>query len=286
MERLRVERELYVASALYFERAYYAKRAVAQQMILFVCERLAGRYYYAVARMYSDGVDVFHVTDSYRGVVSVADNFVFYLFESLYALFYKDLSDGGETESVFHYLYKLFFVVGKTAARSAERECGAQNNGIAYILCRLFCFFYRVRYFGGERRLSYLYAKVLEELAVFRLLYTFAARAEKLYLAFVKNAFLFELHCKVKTGLSAKSRDYRVGALVTEYLCHVFERERFHVYFICDGRIRHYRRGVGVCEYYFISFFFERKARLCSRIVEFRRLTYYDRTGTDDEYFL
>ena len=96
--------------------------------------------------MYADGVEVFHVTDGYRGIVGVAHDFVLYLFVALYALFNEDLMYGRKRKRVFDYLEELLFVVRETAARAAQRKCGSEHYGITDIRNCFESFFYRICY--------------------------------------------------------------------------------------------------------------------------------------------
>ena len=68
--------------------------------------------------------------------------------------------------------------------------------------------------------------------------------------------------------------------------CHIFQCKRLHINFICNGRVCHYSRRIGIAQDYFIPLFFQRKTCLCSRIIKFRCLSDYNRTRTNNQYFL
>ena len=53
---------------------------------------------------------------------------------------------GRERKRVLHHVAHLVGVIGKSAARSAERERGAQDNGVAYLFRRLKTLFDTVGY--------------------------------------------------------------------------------------------------------------------------------------------
>ena len=236
--------------------------------------------------MYSDGVDVFHIAYGDHGVVCVAHDLVFDLLVSADALFDKHLMHGGELQRVLHYFAQLVLIVGKAASGAAERECGAQNDGISDVARRALGFLDRVGYDGGEHRLAEALAKLLEFFAVLRHIYRFGACAKQLRLALGKYSLPLKLHCEIQTRLSADSGKDCVRALISDDLRHIFERQRLHVDLIRHRRVGHYSSGVGVHEYYLVSLFAQRNARLRSGVVEFRRLSDNDRSRAYNKYFL
>ena len=127
--------------------------------------------------MYSDGVDVFHIAYGDHGVVCVAHDLVFDLLVSADALFDKHLMHGGELQCVLHYFAQLVLIVGKAASGAAERECGAQNDGISDVARRALGFLDRGD-LRRKHRLAKALAKLLEFFAVLRHIYRFGACAK------------------------------------------------------------------------------------------------------------
>ena len=236
--------------------------------------------------MDADGVEILHITDGYRRVVGVTDDLVFYFLVALDALLDEHLTDGGEGESVLHLLPQLVCVVGKAAARAAEGEGGAKDNGVAYLFRRFKSLFGAVGYLRGHYRLAYLLAKLLKKLPVLRSLNALGARAEHFNAAFFEHALLCELHCEIQPRLAADAGDYCVRELIAADASEVFERERLHIYLIRDRGVGHYRGGVGVCKDDLVALLFERKARLSARVVKFGSLTYDDGARAYDEHLV
>ena len=189
--------------------------------------------------------------------------------------------NGGELEGVKAYLVELGLVVCETAARTAEGECRTENYGITDSLGRRLRFLDAVGYLRGNGGLTDRLAELLEKLSVLGSFYTLATRTEKLGVALLENTLLLELHSEVKTGLSAYTGNDSVRTLVAQNLCNVFERKRLHIHLICYSGVGHNGCGVGVYEYNLVALFFERKARLCTCVIELCGLTYNDRTGAD-----
>ena len=235
--------------------------------------------------MDSDGIDVFHVADGDRRIVRVPHDFVFDFLEALDALFHEHLPDRRKRKGVFQDFTKFLFIVGKSAARTAQRERGAQNNGIADLFRRRHSLFHTGGDQAGQDGFAEPFAKLFEKFAIFRTFDAFGAGAEHFHLTFVQDALFEKLHGEVKPRLPADTRYDGVRPFVTQNLAEIFQRERFHIYFVRRLRIGHDGRGIGVDEHNLVSFLFQRKARLRARIVEFRRLPDDDRAATYDEYF-
>jgi len=286
VERVRVERELHVAAALDLQRADDAKRAVPEQMVLLVRQRLTGRDDDRVAGVYADRVDVLHVADGDRGVVAVAHDLVLDLLVALDALLDEHLLDGREPERVFHQRAELVLAVGEAAAGAAERERRAQHDRIADLFRRLNALVDRVCDQGRQHRLPELLAELLEQLAVLGALDRARRRAEQLDLALAQHALFLELHREVQPRLAADAGHDRVRALEAQDFREVLELQRLHIDLVGDGRVRHDRRGVRVHEDDLVALLLERQARLRSGIVELRRLPDDDGSRADDEYLV
>ena len=242
--RAGIERKLDIAAAGYLEFTDDAQRTVAEHVAVAVGERENGCNDDGVAGVNADRVDIFHAADRDGVIVAVAHYLELYLLIALDALLDEHLMNGRECERIRSKLLKLRSILGKAAASTSESERGTQNYRVADALCRSSRLLDIIGYLGRDDRLAYRLAHLLEQFSVLCALDALAARTEQLNTAFAEDALLLELHCKVKTGLSADAGNYRVGALVTDYLCYIFKRKRLHVHLVRDGGIRHDRRGV------------------------------------------
>ena len=283
LEGMGVKSKLNIASALDLQRANDLQRTVAEHMIFLIGERLRGTNDNGVACVDSHGVDVLHVTDGDGSVVFVAHHLVFDLLEALDALLDQNLMNRRERQGVFHHWQKFFLVIRKSAARAAQRKGGTKHHGITDLLGNLQAFLKGIGNIRRKHRLAKALTKLLEQLSVLRPLDRLTARSEKLNAALLKNSFLFKLHGKVKTRLTADSRKNGVGTLKSYDLCDIFQRQRLHIDLIGNAGIGHNGRGVGIAKNDLIAFLLECKAGLRSGIVEFRRLSDDDGAGTDDQ---
>ena len=250
-------------------------------MILLVGKRLRGTYHDGVARVNTNRIDVLHITDGNGGIVMIPHDLVFDFLEALDALLYKHLMHRGKCQGVFHQQKKFFFIVGKAATRSTKRKGGTKHNGISDLPCDLQSFFDRIGYIRGKNGLAETLAQLLEKLSVLCSLNRFTACSEKLDTAFLKDSLFFKLHSQIQSRLTADTGQDRVGALITNNLCDIFQCQRLHIDLIRNGGIRHNRCGVGVTKDDFVALFLKSKARLRSRVVKLCRLTDNDRTGAD-----
>ena len=64
-----------------------------------------------------------------------------------------------------------------------------------------------------------------------------------------------------------------------------FRVQRFQVYFVRECLVGHDGGGVGVDQHHVDARLLQHAARLCTRVVKFRRLTDDDGTGADYHYF-
>ena len=127
-------------------------------------------------------------------------------------------------QRIFHGFAQLFFVVGKAAARTAERKCRTKHNRIADLFACLDAFFNGVRDDRRQHRLADAFAKLLEQLSVLSHFDAGGRRTEKLDTAFFERSAFFELHGKIETGLAAQTRNERVGMLPADDFCKIVKR--------------------------------------------------------------
>ena len=285
-ERQGVECELHVATALDLQLADNLQRRVAQHLELLVGKRLARRHDDRVARMHAHGVDILHAADADGRVVMVAHHLELDLLVALDALLDEHLVHGRKEQGVAHHFAQLLLVVDESAARTAQRIGGTQHDGIADLGGDLHGLLDRHGDFRFDHRFAQRLAQLLEKFAVFGAFDRLERGAQDLDLALFQDTLLGKLHRKVQARLSAQPRHDGVGTLETDDLGHVFERQGFHVDLVCDMRIGHDRRRVGIHQDYLVSLLLECEARLRTRIVEFRGLADDDRAGTDDHYLV
>ena len=277
-----VKRKLYVTATLYLKLSDKLDSRIVKHLEVVIVKSHDGCNDHTVTGVNANGVDVLHTTDGDRVVSAVAHNLELDLLISLYALLYKNLMNGGCRKCADRKLAKLLFGICKSAACTTKGERGTKNYGIAD-LCRcryrlLKC----VRDVRGDDRLADRFTKCLEKLSVLGSLNRLGRGTEELYAGLTKDALLFKLHRKVKSGLSTDTGYDRVGTLVSDDLCHVLKSKRLHIHLVRDGGVGHYGRGVRVDEDYLVSLLLKCKTRLCSCIVELCCLSDYDGAGADD----
>ena len=103
LERVGMKRKLTVTAALYSEFGYDVERCRSEHLIFLVGERYRRRYDYGVARMYADGVKVFHGADGEHVACAVPEHFELYLLPAADILFDEYLRYGRKHKSVVRY---------------------------------------------------------------------------------------------------------------------------------------------------------------------------------------
>ena len=283
--RFRMQRELHVAAALDLQGADNLDGAALQHVEVVVVERHDRRHNDGVARMHADRVDVFHTADRDGVVGAVAHDLELDLLIALDALLDQHLMHRRKTECLCTRFAKLFFVVGKTAARAAERKRRTQHHGVADRLGGLDRFVHAVCDARRDDRLADLLAQLLEQLSVLGTFDAAAVCAQQLHTALVEYAALLQLDGEIQSCLTADAGDDRVRPLQTQNTRDVFRRQRLHVYLVRNGRVCHDGRRIGIDEDDLVPFLAQGETRLRTRVVKFRRLSDHDGTGADDHNF-
>ena len=141
LERFGIKGKLNVTSSADLQGSDELKSRVTEHVIFFIGKSLGRAYYNGVTGMDSYGIEVFHVTYSDCGIIGITYYFILDLFIALNALFYENFADGRKFKSRCKKLHKFFFIVRKSAAGSAEGECGTKYYGIADLISCLLTFF-------------------------------------------------------------------------------------------------------------------------------------------------
>ena len=191
-----------------------------------------------------------------------------------------------EGDSVFDQLHKFLLIIRKASAGSSKSKCRAQNHRISNFLRRPYCFIHGIRNHRRQYRLSQFFTKLFKLFPVFCPFNTFTAGSQKFRLTLFQNAFFFKLHCQIQPGLSPNPRHNGIRAFMADNLRHIFQRQRFHIYFICNCQIRHNGCRVGIAQHNLVALLFQSKTCLCTCIIKFCRLANHNRAGTDDKYFI
>ena len=285
LRRVGVQCELNVAAAFDLQFFDDLQSGFFQHVEVVIIQCQDRSNYDGVTCVNANGVDVFHTTDCDRVVCTVTHYFEFDFFITFYALFNQYLMYGRQFQRIFHDFDQFSFVVCKAAACTAQCECRTQYYGVTDFVSRFDTFFNGVCDHGRDNGFADGFTHFFEQFTVFCSFDTFDGCTQQFYLTFFQNAFFRQLHSQVQTCLTADTGQDRVGSFVTQNFSDVFQCQGFHVHFVCDCCVCHDCSRVGVNQYYFIAFFFQGKASLCTCIVKFSSLADYDRAGADDQDF-
>ena len=236
--------------------------------------------------MYTNRVNVFHVADSNTVSCTVTHYFVFDFFPSRDTTFYKNFSYTGKSETILEDFSQFVFVISDTTATSTKCVSRTENDRISYLFSKSHTIFYCCYDFRSSNRLTDFFHGVFEFLTVFSLLDRLCCGTDQTHIMLFEKTFFFQFHCKVQTCLATQCRQYAVRFFFKDQLLYNLYSKRLNINFICNGRVCHYSRRIGIAQDYFIPLFFQRKTCLCSRIIKFRCLSDYNRTRTNNQYFL
>ena len=280
-----IERELAVAAADDVERGDDVQRRAAQHLKLLVRERQRRGDDDAVAGVHADGVEVFHAAHGDDVAGAVAHGLKLDLLPAVDIALDEDLRDRGRVEPRLRDECELLCAVGHAAARTAECERRADDDGVADAVRHLQRLGHGVRNAGGDGRLADGGHGLLEELAVLGLVDGFGVRADEADVVLLQKALLVELHRERQARLAAEPGEETVGLFLFNNALDGGQRERLEINFVRERLVGHDRRGVGVDEHDVHARVVQHAARLRAGIVEFRCLPDHDRAGADDHDF-
>ena len=228
--------------------------------------------------MHADRVNIFHTAHRYAAARSVADNLEFNLLPALYRLFEQHLSDARKMQPLRQNFLELLLRLGDAAARAAERIRRADDYRVADFFGKSDAVLQICNDFTRRNRLICTLHQLLEAVTILALFYRCNARADDAHIILVQNPAVIELAGEVQSRLSAHSGNNAVRALALDYLLDILDRERLDIGFRRNPAVGHNRRRVGVHEHGFYALLLNRAARLRSRVVKFRCLTYNNRS--------
>ena len=108
-----------------------------------------------VAGMNANRINIFHTANCNCVVVRVTHYLKLNFFITLNTLFNKHLMYGRKFKCIKTYFYKFFFIVGKTAACTAQSKSRTKYYRVTYSIGSFLCFFNAVCDFRRNNRLAY-----------------------------------------------------------------------------------------------------------------------------------
>ena len=125
--------KLHVAPALDSQSTDNLEAGGAEHLVFLVAQGLAGGHYYAVARVDTHGIQVFHVADSDAVVSAVPHHLVFDLFPPRQRTFQEDLGYGAGRQTGTGKGLEFFLGVGNAAAAATQGVGRSDDEGKAHL---------------------------------------------------------------------------------------------------------------------------------------------------------
>src|SRR6185295_6723401 len=178
---------------------------------------------------------------------------------------------------------ELLAVVGDAAAGAAEGERGPDHDREAEAGLHLQRLLHRVRARGARRGEADPGHRLLELLAVLRLVDRLARGADHLHAEALEHALAREVERAVERGLAAHGRQQRVGALLLDDARHRAPGDRLDVGGVGHLRVGHDGGRVGIHQHHPVALLAQRLAGLRARIVELAGLADDNRSRANDQ---
>ena len=275
---LGVERELHVAAAFHAKLADDRQRGRTQHLVFVVGKCLRRGDDDAVAGMYADRVDVFHVADHDTIVGCVTDDFVLDFLPTGHAALDQHLRDHAVGQAAVDHLVELFFAVDDTAAGTAQgirRSDDQRITDFAGELPRSLDSFDNIT--DRNRLVDFLH-RLFEQFAVFGFLNRLQRSAQQFYVIFFQGTPFRQLNGQIQADLAAQCGEESIRPLFGDDFFQIFRQQWLHIDPVGDIGVGHDRCRVGVDQHDLHTFFLQGAAGLGAGVVEFGRLSDHDRT--------
>src|SRR5215469_4062427 len=224
------------------------------------------------ASLHAHGVEVLDRTDDDDVVGQIAHELELVFLPAKHGFLEQNFVYGREVEAASQQFEQLFAVVGDAAAGSTEGKRRAENDRETDLAAEVEAIFQIV----DQRRFRHLEADlrhcIFEEQAVFALLDGVQLRSDELGAELLEDPGVGQLDCEVERGLSANGGQDSEDAWLfagcehlrfdADNLFEIGDRERLDVGAVGHLRISHDGGWVGVHQYHFVAFRFERLAGL------------------------
>ena len=228
-------------------------------------------------------IHVFDGADNDGVILFVAHHLHLIFLPSKDRLFEQNFGGQAGLKTALGNLDKLFHVVGNTAARSAKREGGADNNWKIEFFFGNFTGFVEVMNLvapqGFDTRLGHHLFKEIALLAT----HNGIVRGTNHFDAMLfEDALLHQFHGGIEGGLASKGWKNGIGLFFDNNFFNRLGRDGLDVGAVGGGRIGHDGRRIRVDQRDGIPLFSKRFTRLRAGIIEFAGLSDHDGAGTND----
>ena len=194
--------KLTVTAALYLQLLNDVDGSGTEHLVLPVGQRHSRSNYDAVTGVYANRIKVLHGADSDHIALSVPDHLKLNFLPAADALFDQHLGNGGKPQTILCNIPQLLLIRSNSAAGAAQGECRTHDYRITDFLGKIHRILNGLYHLGGNAGLPDLFHRVLERLAILRLMDGFRICTKQLYVVSIQEALRRQLHGQGQTGLS------------------------------------------------------------------------------------
>ena len=283
LKGIRVERELAVAPADNPQCFNHPQGGGPQHLIFPVGKGQRRRDDNAVPGMNSNGVDIFHGTDSNRVSRRIPHGLELNFLPSGNTSFHQNLMDRRGIQACPGNPAQFILIASDSAAAASQRVGRTDNHRVADPPGSCQRSHQILRGFRRHARLADLPHGVPEALPVFGFFDGFHGRAQQSDAEFIQGSVSAQLHGQCQGGLSAEPGQQPVRPFLFDDPAKGHGVQWLQVDLIRQMLIRHDGRRIGVHQDDVDSLRFQHPACLGSGIVKFRCLADHNGAGSDHE---
>ena len=281
---IRVEGVLYVTFAHNADMADNLDGELAQLVVVAVRERLRRSHYDTLAGVDAQRVEVLHVADRDAVVVLVAHHLIFHFLPAFQALLDQNL--GREAQCLVTDDLQFFLIVTEAGTQTAQCVCRTDNDRISEVGGSLAGFVEGIAGVALDGVDVDLVQLLNKQLTVFGIHDGLYGRSQNLYVVLLEYAALIQLYAAVQGGLSAKAQQDAVRTLLGNYFLHKERGDGQEVNAVGNTFAGLHSGNVRVNQDAVDTLFLQGFQGLTAGIVELAGFTDFQRSGTQEQYFL
>ena len=249
----------------------------AQIMVIIVAQRLTGGNHNALACVYTQRIEIFHVAYGDAIVISVAYHLVLDFFPAFERFFDKHLR--GKGQSFLRQSPQFFGIIAKSATKASQGVCRTHYDRITQFGSHIQSLRHTVGGTAAYGLDTYLVQALDKKLTILGVNDSLHRCAEHLYAVALEDAVTVQLDATIQRRLPAEGQQDTVGTLFLNNLGHKIWRHGQEVDFVGKALGGLHSGYIGIDQNSGYALFLHGLERLRSRIIKFAGFAYFECTA-------
>jgi hypothetical protein len=191
-------------------------------------------------------------------------------------LFQPELHESGSSKAIVQGFIQVVFAVNKAAAGTSQCKEGRITSGKPISCANSFPSRNELAVFAGATGTPIAIIHWRNFSLSSALSMAFMSTPISFYINFSQYPELVCFFAEIESCLSAHSRQHSINLIFFQYLFNAFNCKWQQVNFICHHRVGHDGGRIAVDEDHFDAFFTQAPGSLCTAVIKFAGLSYYN----------